>query len=412
MKTRRWKILLFAAAALSLQPALLDARDIDRQAAPAGGKKPRIVGVEIKMTDKEIIKDAKGVVTEKVREIKQVPIPHDIIEENGELHLGIENARAAIRSLKDGDVLVFGVHSSPKGFRDGDKFIPWKDFWTYFLPPGQKPPKLSNIIVCGCMVHYFKIEELKDNIDPGEIEPLRRFLNTESIFLPVEFYDFGHMPVVRNLIRGILDGIPLKDLEDRTKDEKNQKRFHFVNGPIKPRFEHAAGGVVGVQQKKQSWYCTNRPNIGVQCSPAPQVRKGDPLKPGLGPAQKSAGDLLNQLKDLNIDPAPYKAFQDALLLSVRNIKSPGELPFFLRPAGMPIPSPNDAEAFGKWKEAAEATAAAWWLRVLSLGLSNRGSGAETVRSSLKNSLNGRLNELKPLGDAPLGAIRAIGGPGR
>jgi len=388
MTTRPWKYASFFALAFGFlaEPAWVQTKP----QPPAAAKKPRIVGVEIKMSDKE----------HPLIPISQVRIPRDIIKKNGELHLGIEEARKAIKTLKDGDVLVFGVHSNPKGFMDGDKLVPWKEFWNYFRP-GEKPPKLSNIVICGCMVHYPK-KAMEDKIDPREIEPLRRYLYTESLFLPVEYYGWGHVTVAESILQGILDGVPLKDLESRKAD-----KFHFINGPVIPPVAHAPGGLLGIQQKKESWYCTNRPNIGVQCTPAPQVKKGEAALPGLPQVLKSAAELQDQLKAMGINPASFNSFQDALLAAVRNAKSPADVPAFLRPPGLPTPDQGDPQAMRRWTAAAEASAAAWCVRVLSIGLSNKAGGPAVVRTSLKTSLNGRLNELKSLGSPVVQAVNSL-----
>lgn len=86
-----------------------------------------------------------------------------------------------LRQLKDGDVLVLAMHSNPEKFGLGSEVVEWKDFWRTFGV--DKPPRLSAVIMGGCMVKYIG----KDDVEPiteAQTTALRDIFKAEAVFTP------------------------------------------------------------------------------------------------------------------------------------------------------------------------------------------------------------------------------------
>jgi hypothetical protein len=130
------------------------------------------------------------------------------------------------------------------------------------------------------------------------------------------------------------------------------------------------GGCVAVETVQRDWYCTNRPHIQVGFRLPDWLKKLDLPKPGTKEYDELIKKLLKRLRDQGIDTGPFERFQEALIRRARMLESPEELPGFLQSLGlasMPRPSPEDAEATRRWREAMENGARAWYLKLLASG---------------------------------------------
>jgi hypothetical protein len=316
-----------------------------------------------------------------------VDMPEDVVAGVGELRKGNEEAGAAIKSLKDGDVLVINVHSNPNGFMDGDKFIRWKDFWEHYRP-GERPPRLSRVLICGCMVYDPKGIEMP--IAPRGVVFLGRYLNADGVFVPQKYYGYEHNAEAEDIIRGLAENRSLQAWTSRKLD-----KFQFAADPsLLPGGGPAPGGVISVGQHKESRYCTNNPNVGVQSTPAPQVQKSAVVRPDASLCRITAYNLLDQMKKKGVDAGPFQAFQEALVASIRGVSTVEEarkIPQFLRP---PYWDNLEAGDLPRWKQAAEASALAWWTGLLQKGLSLKHSGPQDIDSFLRNSIKYRMQEGK------------------
>ena len=108
---------------------------------------------------------------------------------------------AALRKLKDGDILVLAMHSNPKVFAIGKEVFPWSQFWSTFGI--QNPPRLAAAILGGCMFEESDDEKIL-HITAAQVRGLRAIFNAEIIYTPkgaIQFY------VALNDTNGILTSL-------------------------------------------------------------------------------------------------------------------------------------------------------------------------------------------------------------
>lgn len=123
-----------------------------------------------------------------------------------------------ITSLKDGDVLIVGTHSTPRIFGSGNDKIPWADFWKHFNV--TNPPKLGAVIIAGCTI----------DITDEELENIRRSFGAGVAFTPRSSYGLPHIMSTETIIQRLQSGMSLEKIAQTV------ERTHYVayDPSIKP----------------------------------------------------------------------------------------------------------------------------------------------------------------------------------
>jgi len=321
--------------------------------------------------------------------------------------------REAIHSLRDGDSLVIGFHSNPRGFADGKTFVEWKDFWKHFEVDPNKIPRLSHVLVAGCQVNYPSFKEfpilssfMGIPIDQNGVNLIKQSLNADNAFVSKETYwDWGRLSSTVPEAGKIVDWIRDRMENRRTLEElrglsSQLKYFHFMEDPR--RSQSQEGGLLGVGQTQQSWYCTNKPNIQTTFQPNSMAKGGNSLKPDAKQIDQAIRNLVERLRGQGIDTLSLDRFQESLLAGIQDAGSHREVPSFLWPQGVPLPDRDDVEGLRRWKFAAKTSALAWWLKAVSLAASHDDPGS--IRASLAGTLQGRRKLLEPLGPTVITAL--------
>ncbi|MBM4153854.1 MAG: VWA domain-containing protein [Lentisphaerae bacterium] len=137
----------------------------------------RVIAVEIFSQDKKTGK-----------QLDQATLPPQLKDRipAGDTFVGHDRALEGIRSLQDGDVLIFNCHGSRYTFGDGQDRIPFQNFWKHFNRNG-KPPRLKAVLWTGCMWD----PGAKNGgvaLRPTELDRWRLVLNADVMFSPKHLY--------------------------------------------------------------------------------------------------------------------------------------------------------------------------------------------------------------------------------
>ena len=122
-------------------------------------------------------------------------------------------------------------------------------------------------------------------------------------------------------------------------------------------------------KRQQSWYCTNRPHIGVKFQMPDWLRKKKLPRPGTKEFTELERKLLEALRAQGIDTSKLENFQGSLLRRIATMEQPGELPGFLESLGLvkTRPSGLSKAELEVWRDQMRERAMAWWLRLLASG---------------------------------------------
>ncbi|MCA8910812.1 MAG: hypothetical protein KDB82_03845 [Planctomycetes bacterium] len=142
--------------------------------------------------------------------------------------------------------------------------------------------------------------------------------------------------------------------------------------PAAPEAQHRhlrPGGTIQVHRQQKSWYCTNRPKIGVGFQMPDWLRAKKLPLPGTKEFAEMEQRLLQALRDQGIDTSSLERFQRALMNRIGTMEQPGDLPGFLESLGLTEnrPSGLDQVELEIWRDGMKEKAQAWWIRLLASG---------------------------------------------
>jgi|GEM_PF-4860788 len=151
-------------------------------AFPLTASEPKVIGIEIKS------KWGAG-----------WRFPVNSIDNAGQRGEGVQNYRH-LQEINDGDVLVIGTHSNPRGFGVGTQFVNWEDFWDKFRV--DNPPRLGAVVICGCV----------EGVTEDDLERIRSAFNAGAVFTPRGTYGLPHLISSETIIAGLKDGESLDEI--------------------------------------------------------------------------------------------------------------------------------------------------------------------------------------------------------
>jgi hypothetical protein len=120
------------------------------------------------------------------------------------------NVAPTLQRLQDGDVLVLNTHSSASLFGIDSRGVEWNLFpATFGLQP---PPKLSLVIIHGCIANYDNNKQPHPSSD-AQIDAIRRALNADAILAFNNEIDprAGRLSL-QNLVRDLVADKPIASL--------------------------------------------------------------------------------------------------------------------------------------------------------------------------------------------------------
>ncbi len=142
----------------------------------ASAAEARVVAVEIFANDKDGNRKDQATVPPELKD--KIPA--------ADVYSGHDRGEEGIKSLADGDILIFNCHGSRYAFKDDDTKVKFQDFWHHFNRDGN-PPRLKAVVWLGCMWDPTKPEG-GPPLRPGEADRWRQVLNADYMFAPKSFY--------------------------------------------------------------------------------------------------------------------------------------------------------------------------------------------------------------------------------
>jgi hypothetical protein len=139
-------------------------------------------------------------------------------------------------------------------------------------------------------------------------------------------------------------------------------------------FSSLRGGQVATQVRKQDWYCTNRPKVGIPFELPPFLRHQKLPLPGTSQYKEMLQRLLQRMRIRGFDTSYLEKLQELLLRRVSRLEQGEPLPDFLQSVAPLLTDrligyqdkPAEWEV-NEWRDAMQARAEAWYLRLLSSG---------------------------------------------